>query len=248
MADNGSESKADTNPENRIKIIIADSQSLFRLGVISALLNESDIEVAGEAGSMEELTEKIIGIIPEVVLLDINLSSDSGPGLTKKIKRLLPTAAVVVITPDYDDDQLFEVVKSGASGYVKRSVDSDELKDVIRKAGRGEYPISDKLLSSPDAARRVLHQFQQFAQGREIESLISPLTPREIEILDYMARGSSNKQIASQLDVSEQTVKNQITSIFRKLDANARTEAVWKALERGIISFKMYPSLKVNKE
>ena len=246
MTDNSTELKADTNPDNKIKIVIGDTQSLFRLGVVSTLSHEADFIIEGEASSKEELIDKVIHTIPDVVLLDINLPTGNNLDLIKKIKKILPTVAIVVITPHIDGEELFEVIKSGASGYLNRDVDANELIKVIRKAGSGEYPITDTFASQPVVASKVLHQFQQLAQGKEIESFISPLTSRETEILNHVAHGNSNRQIAVQLNVSENTIKNQITCIFRKLDANARTEAVWKALERGIISFKLYPSLQIS--
>ncbi len=248
MTDNTTELKADTNPDNKIKVVIGDIQPLFRLGVISTLSHEADIIIEGEASSKEGLIDKVTGIIPDVVLLDINLPPGNNLILIKKIKQLLPTVAIIVITPHIDGEELFEVIKAGASGYLNREVNANELINVIRKAGSGEYPITDMFVSQPKVAGKVLYQFQQLAQGKEIEPFISPLTSREIEILNCMARGNSNKQIAVLLDVSEQTIKNQVTSIFRKLDANARTEAVWKGLERGIISFKLYPSLPISRK
>jgi len=248
MTDHVSGLKADTHPDNKIKVVIGDTQPLFRLGIISILSHEADIIVEGEAGSKDDLIDKVTRTIPDVVLLDINLPTGNIYALISKIKQLLPTVAVVVITPNIDGKELFEVIKAGASGYLNRNVDSDKFVEVIRKAGCGEYPITDMFASQPDIARKVLYQFQQLAQGKEIESFISPLTNREAEILNYMAHGNSNKQIAVHLDVSEQTIKNQVTCIFRKLDANARTEAVWKGLERGIISFKMYQGLPLSRK
>jgi len=246
MTDNTTELKANTNPDIKIKIVLGDTQSLFRLGIISTLSHEADFIIEGEASSKEELIDKVIHTIPDVVLLDINLPTGNSLDLIKKIKQLLPTVAVVVITPHIDSEELFEVIKAGASGYLNRDVNANELIKVIRKAGSGQYPISDMFASQPVVATKVLSLFQHLAQGKEIESFISPLTPRETEILNYVAHGNSNKQIAVQLNVSEHTIRNQITCIFRKLDANARTEAVWKALERGIISFKLYPSLQIS--
>ena len=245
MTDNTNELKTNTNPDNKIKIVIGDIQSLFRLGVISTLSHEPDLIIIGEASSKEELIDQVTRVIPDVVLLDINMTIGNSLNLIKKLKLLLPTVAIVIIAPSIAGEELFEVIRAGASGYLNRDVDAHELIDVIRKAGSGDYPITDVFVSHPKVARKVLYQFQRLAQGKEIEPFISPLTVREAEILDYMAHGNSNKQIAVLLDVSEQTVKNQVTCIFRKLDANARTEAVWKGLERGIISFKLYPSLSM---
>jgi DNA-binding NarL/FixJ family response regulator len=105
----------------------------------------------------------------------------------------------------------------------------------IRKAAGGGHPINDTFLTQPKVAQKVLEQFQELSWGREIEDFVSPLSPRETEILSYMARGYLNKQIADTLNISEQTIKNHVPSILRKLDANARTQAVVTAIKRGLI-------------
>ncbi|UCG54161.1 MAG: response regulator transcription factor [Dehalococcoidia bacterium] len=109
--------------------------------------------------------------------------------------------------------------------------------DLIRRVARGEHPINDSLKSRTKVAAHILDKFQELYQQQEVESLISPLTSRETEIVNYMAQGYANKQIAASLKISEQTIKNHVTSILSKLDANARTEAVVKAIKRGLITF-----------
>jgi len=108
--------------------------------------------------------------------------------------------------------------------------------DTIRRVARGEHPINESLTTRPKLAEQVLHQFQELSWRSETEDFLSPLTPREKEILDYIAQGYLNKQIAAELDISEQTIKNHVTSILRKLNANARTEAVVIAIKQGLIS------------
>ena len=156
--------------------------------------------------------------------------------MAKTIKQMLPSVAVVIITPQSSNEELFEVIKVRASGYLDRDVDTAELIETIRKAAAGHHPINDTFVSRPEVAQQVLEQFQDFTWGKGIEPFVSPLTPRETEILQYMAKGFLNKQIAQSLSISEQTIKNHITSILRKLDANARTQAVITAIKRGLIS------------
>ena len=219
-----------------IKVAIADVQPLFRQGICSVLSQESDIEVCGEAGSGQELLALIGTLIPDVILLDIGLPPDSGFSLAKAVKQQLPSVAIIILTPQSSNEELFEAIKARAAGYLNRDVPLDELVDTIRKANAGGHPINDTFLARPQVAKQVLEQFQELSWGKELESFVSPLTPRETEILSYMAQGYLNKQIALSLNISEQTIKNHITSILRKLDANARTQAVVTAIRRGLIS------------
>jgi DNA-binding NarL/FixJ family response regulator len=220
----------------KIKVLIADQQPLFRQGVRSTLNQIADIDICGEVGSSNEVISAINTSYPDVVLLDIELSLSDGMDLAKAIKQLLPTVAVILLSPQPNDDELFQAIKSRVAGYLKRDISSNELVATIRRAAAGEHPINDTFLSQPKVAHQVLEQFQNFSWGTGVESFVSPLTPRETEILSYMAQGYFNKQIALELNISEQTIKNHITSILRKLDANARTQAVIIAIKRGLIT------------
>ena len=222
-------------PNQKTRVLIADQQSLFRQGIRSVLMKEPDIEVCGEVDSGQEVLTVASVLLPDVILLDIDLPP-GGLDLTKAIKRQLPQVAVVVISPQSSNEELFEVIKARAAGYIYRDIESGELIDNIRKSANGGHPINDTFLSRPQVAQKVLEQFQELSWGKELESLVSPLTPRETEILSYMAQGFLNKQIAVTLNISEQTIKNHITSILRKLDANARTQAVVTAIKRGLIT------------
>jgi DNA-binding NarL/FixJ family response regulator len=220
----------------KIKVLIADQQPLFRQGIRSTLNQIADIDICGEVGSSNEVISAINTLYPDVVILDIELSLSDGMDLAKAIKQLLPTVAVILLSPQPNDDELFQAIKSRVAGYLKRDISSNELVATIRRSAAGEHPINDTFLSQPKVAHQVLEQFQNFSWGTGVESFVSPLTPRETEILSYMAQGYFNKQIALELNISEQTIKNHITSILRKLDANARTQAVIIAIKRGLIT------------
>jgi len=200
---------------HKIKVIIADQQPLFRKGIHFYLSEAPDIEICAEAGSEKEVVSSVVREIPDVVLLDISLASE-GMDLARVVKQHVPTAAVIVISPAPNDEGLFMAIKARAAGYISRNISSEELINVIRRAARGEYPLNDTFLSQPKVAAQVLEQFQDFS----------------------WAKGHLNKQIAGMLDISEQTIKNHVTSILRKLDANARTQAVITAVKRGIITIK----------
>ena len=135
-----------------------------------------------------------------------------------------------------DDDQLFQSIKAQASAYLNKDITADELADAIKRTAKGEHPINESFTSRPKVAEQVLHHFRDLPLGQGAETFISPVTSREQEILNYMAKGYLNKQIALALDISEQTVKNHVTSILRKLNANARTQAVVEAIKHGLVS------------
>ncbi len=221
--------------QRKIKVVIADQQPMFRKGLEYFLSQADDITIIAEASTEGDLVNAAVTQIPDVVLLDISLASD-GMDLARVVKQHVPSVAVIIISPDPNDAGLFNAIKARAAGYVSRNIASVELINIIRRAAKGEYPLNDTFLSQPKVAAQVLEQFQDFSWGKGVESFVSPLTPRETEILSYMAKGYLNKQIASTLDISEQTIKNHVTSILRKLDANARTQAVITAVRRGIIS------------
>lgn len=223
---------------NRIRVFIADQQPLFREGVSSILSSTTDLEVCGAASLTDDLVPLVEASDADVVLVDIDYPSLTGLEIARRLKQHLPSVATVILTPHPDDDQLFHAIKARASAYLNRQATADELLTNIRRVSQGEYPINDAFVTHPNVVERILSQFQGFSWGRGVETLTSPLTPRETQVLNYMAQGYLNKQIATILGISEQTIKNHVTSILRKLDANVRTEAVVTALRRGFISLE----------
>ena len=217
-------------------VFIIDGQPLFRQGIRTSLSNLPDVEVCGESEVNELALSTIEASPPDVVLLDIVVPSLEGLKLCRALKKHLPGTSVIVITPQPDDEQILEAIKAHASAYLSRTVTIEELAQTIRRCSQGEHPINESLVGRPKLAEQVLQQFYELSTEKEAASFISPLTPRETEILDYMAQGYLNKQIADVLSVSEQTIKNHITSILRKLNANARTQAVIVAIKKGLIS------------
>lgn len=220
----------------RTRVLIVDDHPLFRAGVRSGLEAYSDLQVVAEAASAAVAIEVAGTVLPDLVLLDAQLRSDNSLELTKQLKRRHPQILVVIMTRIVDDEQLFQAIRSGAAAYVSKEIEAEELARTLRRVAAGEYLINDSVLSRPHVASRVLHQFQELSVLDEsANGVFSPLTPREIEILDYVAQGNSNKEIAYQLRISDQTVKNHITSILRKLAVNDRTQAVIYALRHGWI-------------
>jgi len=219
-----------------IWVFLVDSQAHHREGIKRALLKEDDIEVLREAEDGEEALNQIKALAPDVVILEPNLPFLNGFDLTRQIRRYSPITSVVMFTSDDDDDHFFLAIRAGAAGCLSKRASYEELICQVRKAYRGEYPINESLLTRPGVALRVLQQFQDMLLlEREVEPLLSPLSPREKEILEHIAQGNANKEIADALGIRNQTVKNHIASIMRKLAANDRTHAVVLALRHGLI-------------
>ena len=195
-----------------------------------------DMEISSATGVNDKVLSTIDNLPPDVALVDIDSTSDGGLTLARRIKQRSPNIAIVVLTSNPNDAQLFQALKAQAAAYLNKEITADQLIDIIRRVARGEHPINESLTARPNVAEQVLHQFQELSWRSEAEGFISPLTPREIEILNYIAQGYLNKQIAVELNISEQTIKNHVTSILRKLNANARTEAVVVAIKKGLIS------------
>ncbi len=222
---------------DKIRVVLISQQSLFRQGIKHSLTGVDDVEIS-DIGEIDEALSAVDSQLPDVALVDIDGPSDSGLALAHRIKQRSPNIGVVVLSSNPNDLQLFQALKAQAVAYLSKEVTADQLAEVIRRVARGEHPINESLTTRPKVAERVLQQFQELSWKSEAEAFISPLTRRETEILNYIAQGYPNKQIATELNISEQTIKNHVTSILRKLNANARTEAVVVAIKQGLISIK----------
>jgi len=220
----------------KIKVCIISPQSLFRQGVQHSLADISDIEIISEAEADDEALSAVESSLPDVVMVDIDTPSENGLKLARQVRQRMPNIGVIVLTSNPDDDQLFQAIKAQAAAYLSKDVTADELVNTVKRTAKGEHPINESFVSHPKVAEQVLHHFRDLPLGQGAESIISPVTAREQEILNYMAKSYLNKQIALALDISEQTVKNHVTSILRKLNANARTQAVVEAIKHGLVS------------
>ena len=226
-----------------ISMLVVDDHPLFRRGILWSLEAEKDIVVVGEAENGQKAVQLANQYVPDLMLIDINMPEMSGLEVTRIVKRHHPQMGVIILTMHEDDEQLFHAIRVGAAAYSTKDVEADELIKLIRRVARGEYLINDNVLNRPFVASRVLDQFRDLpGSGGSGEAVFSPLTPREVEILDCVAQGNSNKEIAVLLKISDQTVKNHITSILRKLAVNDRTQAVIYALRHGWIRLDDEPA------
>ena len=223
---------------NKIKVMIIDEQAFFRAGVCQTLSQQPDLELL-ECDLTQNALELIEANLPDVALLGSDLASLSGIELGRKIAQYYPNTKVIVLSPDPNDEELFEVIKTAAVACLSKKATADELASTIRRARKGEYPINESLMTRPRVARQVLNQFR--GMGRTMEGVVAPLTNRETQILTYIAEGNSNKEIAHILEISEQTIKNHVSAILRKLNANDRAHAVALALHSGWISPEAKP-------
>lgn len=221
-----------------IRVMIVDDHPLLRSGIRRVLEIESDLEVVAEASDGKEGVSKALEMEPDIILMDINLPTMNGLQATREIKSLRPGIGIVVFTAYDDETQALYAIQAGASAYFPKDVTAAELVSAIREVSNGNYVVDDAVLSKPEVAKWLLGQFQEVAplQAEEAgDELFLPLSPREMEILQLIARGMSNKEIAKELQISRQTVKNHMTSILRKLAVNDRTQAAIYALRRGWI-------------
>jgi DNA-binding NarL/FixJ family response regulator len=218
------------------RIVVVDDHALFRVGIRQILDREADFEVVGEADDARSAVDAALETSPDVVLMDLSLPSPGGIETTSRIKRELPSTAIIVLAVEEDEDALFDAIKAGAAAFILKDVGPDDLLTIIRRVVNGEYLINDKVFSKPAVASRVLKEFRELAvYGQDAAPIFAPLSPREVEIVDNIAQGMTNKQVAYALSISEQTVKNHMSSILRKLSVNDRTQAVVYAMRQGWI-------------
>ena len=223
---------------DKITVMIIDEQALFRAGVRQALSQQADFEIL-ECDPTNDALAIIEASLPNIALLGCRLTAHNGMDLGRKIARYFPNTKVIMLSPDPDDEELFEVIKTSAVACLNKNTSGDELLSTIKRACNGEYPINESVMTRPKIARHVLRQFEDFASmGKAMETVVTPLTARETQILNYIANGNTNKQIAAILQISEQTIKNHVSAILRKLNANDRAHAVVLAIRHGWIDIQ----------
>jgi DNA-binding NarL/FixJ family response regulator len=216
------------NEKRRIRILIVDDHAVVRSGLRTILETEPDIEVVGEAGDGHAALELAQELLPDVVLMDINMGDWDGVTATRRVRNYVPSARVIVLTNYDEDDLVFSSIRAGASGYLLKEVTATQLTNSIRTVADGFSLIY------PSVARRVLDEFGQLRKTAASDTdVYSDLTPREREVLRLVASGRANKEIGAQLGISERTVKTHISNIFSKLELTDRTQAALFVHNRG---------------
>ena len=219
-----------------IRILLVDDHTLFRRGLSALLSEDPDLKVAGEAGDVGEALRLATQIQPDVVLLDNHLPGVRGVDAVKSLRQAVPGAHVVMLTVSDDAADLGAALRAGASGYLLKTCEADELIGAVRRAHRGEVVIGAEM--APKLAQAFIAPEQPpiaaCAQSTAAQAQDSPLSPRERQIAAAIARGASNKLIARELDIAETTVKVHVQSILRKLDLSSRVQIAVYASERGL--------------
>lgn len=221
-----------TEQASQIQIAVVDDHPFFRQGVRDVLNKESDITVIAESGDGREALEMLEEIQPDVVLMDVNLPGLNGLQVTKKLKHRHPEINVIILTAYDDEEQIYHAIRIGASAYFAKDVDPAHLLDTVRAVAKGYYVIANKRMTPTQAEQWLLELYRRYGIQPE-DTTFSPLTNREMEILELIIEGLSNKGIAFRLGISQQTVKNHVTSILAKLNLSDRTQAAIYALRHG---------------
>jgi len=210
-----------------IRVLIVDDHPIVRQGVRSVLANHSDIEVVGEAEGAASLFANMPLLKPDVVLLDIRMPGQSGIEITQRLKREHPQVKVILLSTYDDEEFLFGALRAGAEGYLLKSASNDVLASSIRQIGRGERLLSPSLVS------KVMREFKNLA--KEKTRTDSGLTDQELQVLQMIAEGATNKEIAEKLFWSEVTVKRKVQDILEKMGVANRAQAVAEAGKRGLL-------------
>ena len=218
-----------------IRAMIVDDHALFRRGLEMVLEEEQDIELVGQASDGAEAVEKAAESLPDVVLMDIRMPRSSGIEACRAMKEAAPSAKIVILTISDEEEDLFEAIRAGASGYLLKDIPLDEVADAVRAVYGGQSLIN------PSMAGKLLTEFATLARRDEeerAEEVPAPrLTEREMQVLKLVARGMNNRDIAKELFISENTGKNHVRNILEKLQIHSRMEAVMIALRDKLIEF-----------
>jgi two-component system NarL family response regulator len=213
-----------------IRVLIVDDHALFRKGLELVLTAEPDLEIVGEAGEGLEAIERAADLQPDVVLMDVRMPGVGGIEATRRIRNAQPSIRVVMLTVSEDEEDLFASVRAGATGYLLKEVSIDEVANAVRAVARGQA------LVTPSMASKLLGEFNVLSRRIDAQHGAAPrLTDREIEVLRLVAKGMSNKEIAAELVIAENTVKNHVRNILEKLQLKSRMEAAMYAVREKLV-------------
>ena len=212
-----------------IKILLVDDQPLFREGLATLLSLQAQVTVVGEAAHGQQAVELALQLRPDVVLMDVRMPVLDGVAATRQLRQACPACRVILLTTFDDDEYVFDGIRAGAKGYLLKDVSGEELATAVRAVAGGSALLGSSV------AQRVLAQFAGLAPAKPAAALPEPLSDRELEILQLIAEGFSNPEIAARLFLAEGTVKNYVSNILQKTETRDRTQAVLKAQSLGLL-------------
>jgi two-component system NarL family response regulator len=215
-----------------IRVLICDDHALFRRGLVMVLESEEGIEVVAEAEDGEDAVARAEETVPDVVLMDVRMPKMSGIEATRAIADVVPSAKILMLTVSDEEEDLYEAVKAGATGYLLKEISIEEVANAIRAVTTGQSLIS------PSMASKLLSEFNNLAKQAQQKVLAPKLTERELQVLKLVAQGLSNREVAEQLFISENTVKNHVRNILEKLHLHSRMEAVVYAVREKLLDIR----------
>lgn len=220
-----------------ISVMIVDDHPVFRQGLRDLVETEPDLQIVGEASDGETALALAETERPNVVLMDINLPTMNGLQVTRQLRELHPEISVIMITGYDDAEQVFHAFRAGASAYCAKDIAPEELIAMIHATHQGKYVVGQKVMTYEEMVEWIEERIGRMPGGlpQDDEDIFEPLTPRQMEVLELVTRGMSNKEIAYKMHISHQTVKNHMTAILRKLRCQDRTQAAVYALSHGWI-------------
>lgn len=229
----GRRPETDSARAEPIRVLVVDDHALFRRGLEIVLAAEEDIQVVGEAGDGAEAVDKAADLLPDIVLMDVRMPKRGGIEACTSIKEVAPSAKIIMLTISDEEADLYDAIKAGATGYLLKEISTDEVSTAIRAVADGQSQIS------PSMAAKLLTEFKSMIQRTDERLVPAPrLTDRELEVLKLVATGMNNRDIAKELFISENTVKNHVRNILEKLQLHSRMEAVVYAMREKILEIR----------
>lgn len=216
----------------QMRVLLVDDHVLFRKGLANLLASRGGIDVVGEAGDGQEALEKARQLMPDLILMDIQMPVCDGLQATQLIKKELPYVKIVMLTVSDDDKSLFDAIKAGAQGYLLKNLEPEDLFAMLAGVARGEAAITRRMAS------KILNEFAELSRRAEPVPVAAPannLSAREKEVLELVVKGATNKEIAATLCITENTVKNHLRNILEKLHLENRVQAAAFAVREGIV-------------